>query len=100
DLQEYAYALLMTPFEELRNAPAAKRAAERLVAMTKGQSPQAMDLLALAYAGMGDFQRAIDTETKALSLLPQEPATDLRKELEADGNAFRSGQARPRRAKH
>jgi len=95
DLQQYAYILLMSPFEELRNAAAAKRVAEKLVAMTRGNSAQMLDLLALAYAGLGDFQKAIETESKVLELLPAEPKTDLRKEFETNLAAFRSGVARP-----
>ena len=63
----------------------------RLVGSSKGENATYLDLLGRAYAATGDLEQAIETEQKALSLLPAEKSSDFRRELEANLAAFRRG---------
>jgi hypothetical protein len=62
--------------------------------MSKGQDVNSMDLLARAYAGTGNFARAAEIESQALSKTPRD-SPDMRKEFEANLNAFRAGKDAP-----
>lgn len=98
DLQQYAWLLVATPVQELRDPALGRIIAENLVERTKGQDAAVLDLLARALAGSGELERAEDTERKALSLLPPGTNSDLRAELEANLIAFRT-QAGMKRAR-
>jgi tetratricopeptide (TPR) repeat protein len=65
-----ALALLTAEPADLRNPLAALRYATRAVEMTKGADPGFLDTQAEAYFAGGAVARAIETEEKALSLLP------------------------------
>lgn len=88
---EYAWSLLTTPCLDLRDPATAKRYAQKLTEMSQGQDPGRLDLLARAYAGTGKFARAVEIETQAVSMLPSNGSSDLRKELETNLANFRSG---------
>lgn len=90
-LYEYAWILLTTPSLELRDPSVAKRYAQKLTEMSKGQDPGSLDLLARSFAGTGKFPRAVELETQALAMLPHDAPSDLRKELETNLRQFRSG---------
>jgi tetratricopeptide (TPR) repeat protein len=90
DLYQYAWILLTTPVIDLRDPVTARRYAGRLVEATQGEDPRNLDLLALAHAGAKDYDRAIEIETRALSLLPADARSDLRSELTRNLAAFRS----------
>jgi tetratricopeptide (TPR) repeat protein len=98
DLHQYAWLLVASPVEELRDAATGRSIAETLVARTKGGDASVLDLLARAYAGSGDYQRAEETERRALALLPAGTRSDLRAELESNLAAFQS-QASQKRAR-
>jgi hypothetical protein len=69
-IQAYASLLVSTPFKELQDYPAALRYAKTVVSMTRESDPSALDVLARAYDRNGDAARAVETERKALALLP------------------------------
>jgi hypothetical protein len=95
EMYQYTWSLLTTPFKDLRDPALAKQYAQRLIEMSKGQDIGSRDLLARAYAGTGNFARAAEIETEALSMLPRDDPSDVRKELEANLNAFRAGKDAP-----
>jgi serine/threonine protein kinase/tetratricopeptide (TPR) repeat protein len=97
DLFQYAWILLTTRCAELRNARSARAYAERLVEITTGQDSRTLDLLARAYAAAGQRAQAVETEGRALDLLPADSPSDLRSELEGNLADFRSGLAAPSR---
>jgi tetratricopeptide (TPR) repeat protein len=90
DIYLYAWILLTTPCTDLRDGPTALRHAEHLVKMTRGEDPRMLDLLARGQAATGSPARALETEIRALALLPGETASDLQKEIESNLVAFRS----------
>jgi non-specific serine/threonine protein kinase/serine/threonine-protein kinase len=93
-LRQYAWTLLTSACVDLRDAATARRYAVRLVEMSKGQDPYALDLLARAHAGMGEYERAVEIERQAVGLLPPDLSTDVRRELEANLASFRSQAAK------
>ncbi len=99
DLYQYAWTLLTTPCLELRDPATARRYALKLVSMTKGQDARTLDVLARAHAASGDYAEAVDTETRALKLLPPGRASDLSTELEANLAEYRSRASRMASAK-
>jgi non-specific serine/threonine protein kinase/serine/threonine-protein kinase len=86
DLQQYAWLLVTTPFDDLRSPARALPYAQQLVEATKGSNPAILDTLARAYFGTGQPAKAVETEQKALALLPPpkvgETPSPLRKDLE------------------
>ncbi len=90
DLQQYAWILVTTPFEDLRDAAAAMRAARKAVAITNESDPAMLDLLARAQAVNHDYPAAVETEQKALALLPRGSQSDVRSEMESNLARFRS----------
>ena len=68
--QVYNYAWLAVTMDppELQDARKALPYAEKAVEMTGGKDTSHLHVLALAYAGTGDFDRAIVTEQKAVTL--------------------------------
>ena len=95
EMYQYTWSLLTTQFKDLRDPAVAKRYAQKLIEMSKGQDVGSRDLLARAYAGTGNFARAAEIETEALSMLPRDDPSDVRKELEANLSAFRAGKDAP-----
>jgi len=73
-LNQYAYDLLTIKPADLRDLAAALQVAERAVEKSGGKDPSIMDTLALAQQMTGDIDAAVETETKALALLPAEPS--------------------------
>jgi tetratricopeptide (TPR) repeat protein len=94
EMYQYTWSLLTTQFRDLRDPGLAKTYAQKLIERSKGQDVGPLDLLARAYAGTGNFSRAVEIETQALSKLPRD-SSDLRKEIEANLNAFRAGKDAP-----
>jgi predicted Zn-dependent protease len=64
-----AYALATSPDPALRDGPRALRLAEAAVAEGEGQHPDHIDTLACAYAELGDFERAVAEQRRALAML-------------------------------
>ena len=82
--EDYAQLLATTPFPELRDDAAALRYARKAVAMTNEADPDVLHALALAYERNGDSPHAIETDKKALALLPAGAQSVFRTTLEAD----------------
>lgn len=95
DVYQYAWILLTTPCTDLRDGATALGHAEHLVKMTREEDPRTLDLLARAQAATGQLARAIETDARALKLLPADTASDLKKEIESNLALFRSGAANP-----
>ena len=93
----YAYVrtLITTPFKDLRDDAGARRYAERAVQLSKGQDPGALDLLARTQAATGDFRAAVETESKAIGMLPPNSQTQVRTELETNLTAFQARRTPP-----
>jgi tetratricopeptide (TPR) repeat protein len=82
-LREYASALLTVEPEDLRDPAAALPLAERANEMVRGENPEFLDTLALAYYMNGDTPKAVQVQRQAIALLPPEQSR-LRAELEAN----------------
>lgn len=94
DIQLYTYMLVAAPFKDLRNPAEALPYAQRSAQKSGGNNPQVLDILARAYYGIGNRARAIETEKKALALVPGGQSTEknsLRSELEGTLAKFMSG---------
>jgi tetratricopeptide (TPR) repeat protein len=89
DLDEYAKFLLTCEPEDLRDPQAALPLAKRAVEMSAGQAAAILDTLALAYFMTDDTPKAIETQEKAVSLLPPEESP-LRAEYEANLAKYRA----------
>jgi serine/threonine protein kinase/tetratricopeptide (TPR) repeat protein len=93
-IQAYALLLLSTPFRDLQDYAAGLRNAQTVVAMTRGADPEALDVLARGYDKTGDAARAVDTEHKALALLPAVAPgarpSELRTMLETNLQSFQA----------
>jgi non-specific serine/threonine protein kinase/serine/threonine-protein kinase len=94
DHREYAWRLVTTPYADLGNRAAALTHAERAVDMSQASDPATLDTLALAYDLNGQTARAIETEERALALLPPHEVNSetahLPKELKANLARFKN----------
>lgn len=91
DIQQYVWLLVTTPYPELRDPARAVPYAEAAARMTNASDPAVLDALARAYFGTGNRQLAVETERKAIALLPprsQSGDSALRAELEANLERF------------
>ena len=84
--EDYAQLLATTPFAELRDDAAALQFARKAVKLTHETDPDVLHALALAYERNGDKLRAIETDKRALSLLPVGVPSVFRTSLEANVN--------------
>lgn len=85
-LNDLAYVLATNPDAALRDGAEAVAAAQHAVALGGGENPEHLDTLAAAYAESGDFARAVETATRAVSLadvqhLPEQSRAGLRDHL-------------------
>lgn len=94
DLYQYCWLLLTTEFKDLRNPKLALKHAETLVARTKGESPDMLDLLARAQSATGNPNSAVQTEQQALAAIKQGGASELRSEFEKNLADFTAQAAR------
>ncbi len=90
--RDYAWLLVTTPFDDLRDLAIARRQAELAVQMTNASDPSTLDTFASTCYLNGEIARAVEVERQAIALLPpmREDATPhgagahLRTELEAN----------------
>ena len=82
DKNECAWQLLTCEPPELQNPEQALPFALEANELTSHANPSFLDTLALAYHRTGDTARALETQKRALELLPP-GESPLRKELEA-----------------
>lgn len=82
-LNDYAWLLATSEFDEVRNGQQAVTLA--LQAVSRERSPSYLDTLAAAYAETGKFDRAVETQRQALELAAGEAAleAELHTHLEA-----------------
>ncbi len=71
-----AYVLATAPDPALRDGGRAVRLAEAAVAESEGRHPDYLDTLAAAYAEIGDFERAVAEERRALAQLEDRDVPD------------------------
>jgi len=90
-LNDYAWLLSTSPFDEVRNGQQAVTLA--MQAVQRNRSPSYLDTLAAAYAETGKFDRAVETQREALALARQqsEPDAEVEQELETHLEAFEAG---------
>jgi tetratricopeptide (TPR) repeat protein len=69
--RELAWALATCPREELRDGREALVIARRLCELTRFSSPQELDVLAAAQAETGDFEGAVESARRAVTLAEQ-----------------------------
>ncbi len=75
-VNDYAWSMLTCEVEDLRDPEAALPFAEQAVEMSGGRDHMILDTLALAYFMTGDVAKAIETQEKAVALLPDNPGRD------------------------
>ncbi len=89
-INEYAMFLMTCEPEDLRDPAAALPVAQRAVEMTESEDAGVLDTLAMAYFMTGDTAKAIETQEKAVSLVPPDES-EMRTELEANLAKYRAG---------
>lgn len=77
-LNNLAWVLATSPFDELRDAKRAIELATRACEETKFEMPHILSTLAASYAADGDFESAIEWSSKAV----EKGATDMKDQLE------------------
>ena len=100
ELSEYAESLLTCEPADLRDPATALQFAKASVEKSGGTDSENLDILAQAYLQTGDSSHALETEQKAINLLPavtpQTPASPLRIRLEKQIEKWKSGQKQHR----
>jgi len=79
-INNLANLLATCPISEVRDGKHAVELAQKAVKMTQSTKPTVLDTLAAAYAEAGDFENAVTTSRKALSLLDTANAPEARRE--------------------
>lgn len=92
----YCQLLLIKPVEQSK-AEQALRYAQQLSARSQGKDRFALQFIAEALDATGDPQAALETEQKALALLPRDSAFDSRADLEKELATFRAHVARQKK---
>jgi len=77
-----AWGLLTCEDKKLRDPAEALKLAKKANGMTGHKNPGFLDTLALAYFENKRTKEAIETQRKAISLLPKRASADMRKEME------------------
>jgi hypothetical protein len=98
ELSEYAETFLTCEPADLREPATALRYAKEAAAKSGGADSENLDILAEAYFQNRDPARAVETERKALSLLPavnaQDPISPVRQRLQNQLAKFRAAEKR------
>jgi tetratricopeptide (TPR) repeat protein len=81
-LNNLAWLLATSTFDELRNGPRAIELAQRACEVTNFKAAHILSTLAAAYAETGDFDKAIEWSTKAVEQGDARQKPQLAKELE------------------
>ncbi|MBL8215307.1 MAG: protein kinase [Bryobacterales bacterium] len=90
DWNEYANAINECPYPELRNVAHALLYAQKAVTATEGKNPSALDTLAWAQYRAGKAAEAVETQKKAIALVPAS-ASQFRALLEKGLQEFEKG---------
>jgi non-specific serine/threonine protein kinase/serine/threonine-protein kinase len=95
ELSQYAFGLLTCQPRDLRQPATALEEAKLAVQKSASKDPKNLDILAQAYFQNGDSSHAIETEKKALDLLPRaqphQNPSPTRQRFEAQLAKFSSG---------
>ena len=91
-LNNVAWIRAAHPNPQLREPNRAIQLATRACDLTQHKNPALLDTLAVAYAAGGQFEKAVDTARKALSLTGDPENGELRKQIEARLVLFRQRQ--------
>ena len=91
-LNALAWLLATCPEASVRDGGEAVELAMRAAQFSGGTDPQTLDTLAAAYAETGEFERAIETSRRALTLVGRQNA-ELVEEIEARQRLYRSRKA-------
>ena len=81
-LNDYAWYLLTCERPQFRNCPRALELAKQAVAKTGGKIDRHLDTLAYAYFHNGNKPKALETQRKAVAMLPP-GASSVRTDLES-----------------
>jgi tetratricopeptide (TPR) repeat protein len=81
-LNNLAWLLATCPEDEIRDGPRAVGLARRACELSKWQNPPMLGTLAAAYAETGQFEKAIEYQEKAISLVSEEKSDEYRQPLE------------------
>jgi tetratricopeptide (TPR) repeat protein len=73
-----------------RNGRQALRTAKLVCQATNFNAPQGLDVLAAAYAELGQFEEAVKWQRQALRLLPAELPADIRRGMEERLHLYQS----------
>jgi TPR repeat protein len=90
---EFAWQLATQFNKELRNGGLAVMLMEDLLIDPKNNTVERIDTLAAAYAEVGDFDKAIPTQQRAIDLLPPSVTSNQRRRFEDRLEFYRKGQA-------
>ncbi len=72
-LDEASIALMVTPVMSLRDYPRALRYAQQADEISHGREATALAYLAMAYANVGEAEKALDTVQRGLAMVPAPP---------------------------
>ena len=81
-MNNLAWLLATCPNPDLRDGQRAMQLAQRACELTEWKEHNLLDTLAAAYAQLGEFDRAIDYQTKAIELAPKKTSKQYRTNLE------------------
>jgi len=96
-LNETAWILATHPDPQVSDADEAVQLAERAAELTNYQNAAILDTLAAAYAAAGQFDWAIETAEEALTLIPENAASQALREINERLKLYR--QSKPYREK-
>ncbi|NIR72452.1 tetratricopeptide repeat protein [candidate division KSB1 bacterium] len=85
-----AWLLATSPQQELRDGKEAMRLAKAICKKTKYHDPESLDVLAAAYAEMGQFSKAVQIAEKAYELASANQEIELAKEIRVRLALFRT----------
>lgn len=84
----YAWLLATCPEESVRNGSLSMELSQKAIALKGSPDPGVMDTLAAGYAETGQFQEAIQWQTRSLEGSPEPMRTDFQRRLDL----YRAGQ--------
>ena len=90
-MNELAWYLAAGKDSAIRNPDKAVKLALRACELTDYKKPELLDTLAVAYAATGDFNKAVETEEKALKICQSPEQETLKKEIENHLVLFKAG---------